>query len=361
MASMSENFLKKRTTTKRVIQCSKCSSNIEVPPTAQTIHCRQCNTYILVSRASRSISGNPLVMSKQVTNSGATQPRLNKRALLCGVSYRGLKYRLRGTINDVNRMQQFLTKRFNFPKQSIRILTEDQPKEEDTPTRKNIENALRWLVEDCQSGDSLVFYFSGHGLRQPDFNGDENDGFDETLCPVDFSKEGMILDNDINSIIVKPLPAGVKLHAIIDACHSGTILDLHYIYKIKSNKWEEDVAPSGRPPKGTSGGLAICFSACADSQRAVDTSIFSEKGKHIFARKDMYGAMTTLFIRAVESHSNITYVGILEFMNEECEAMNIRGRCFNRPSLRRMFNRGLLQEPQLSSSKDFDVDEKFEL
>lgn len=89
-------------------------------------------------------------------------------------------------------------------------------------------------MEGCKPGDSLVFYFSGHGLRQPDFVGDEKDGYDETICPVDFRKEGMILDNDINSIIVKPLPAGVKLHAIIDACHSGTILDLHHIYNRKS-------------------------------------------------------------------------------------------------------------------------------
>lgn len=98
------------------------------------------------------------------------------------------------------------------------------------PTKKNIEKALEWLVKDCGKGESLVFYFSGHGLRQPDFNDDEIDGFDETICPVDFKKEGMILDNYINTTIVKPLREGVTLHAIVDACHSGTILDLVYIY-----------------------------------------------------------------------------------------------------------------------------------
>lgn len=85
-------------------------------------------------------------------------------------------------------------------------------------------------MEGSESGDSLVFYFSGHGLRQPDFNNDERDGFDETICPVDFMQEGMILDNDINSTIVWPLKEGVTLHAIVDACHSGTILDLEHVY-----------------------------------------------------------------------------------------------------------------------------------
>ena len=59
----------------------------------------------------------------------------------------------------------------------------------------------------------------------------ELDGFDETLCPVDFLQEGMIVDNDLNSILVWPLKNGVTLHALVDACHSGTILDLSYVYK----------------------------------------------------------------------------------------------------------------------------------
>jgi metacaspase-1 len=92
--------------------------------------------------------------------------------------------------------------------------------------------SLKWLVKDCKSGDSLVFYFSGHGTQQPALDKvDEIDGFDETICPVDFIREGMITDDEINSTIVQPLNEGVKLHAIIDACHSGTTLDLMYVYK----------------------------------------------------------------------------------------------------------------------------------
>lgn len=101
------------------------------------------------------------------------------------------------------------------------------------PTKENIKHALQWLVKDCQAGDSLVFYFSGHGLRQPDFKNDELDGYDETICPLDFRTEGMILDNDLNTTLVRPLTRGVTLHAIVDACHSGTILDLPYVYDTK--------------------------------------------------------------------------------------------------------------------------------
>lgn len=37
---------------------------------------------------------------------------------------------------------------------------------------------------------------------------------------------GMIVDNELNRLLVNPLPSGVRLHAIIDACHSGSMLDL---------------------------------------------------------------------------------------------------------------------------------------
>ncbi|PON55906.1 Caspase-like domain containing protein, partial [Parasponia andersonii] len=107
-----------------------------------------------------------------------------------------------------------------------------EPEKEFHPTKKNIENSLKWLVEGCQLGDSLVFY-SGHGLRQPDFKNDEVDGFDEIIWPVDFMEQGMIFHNEINVTIVWPLVEGVILHAIVDACHSGTILDLQFAYDQK--------------------------------------------------------------------------------------------------------------------------------
>lgn len=95
-----------------------------------------------------------------------------------------------------------------------------------------MRNALSWLIQGCEPGDSLVFHYSGHGSRQRNHNGDEIDGYDETLCPLDFETQGMMIDDEINATIVKPLPVGVKLHAIIDSCHSGTVLDLPFLCRI---------------------------------------------------------------------------------------------------------------------------------
>lgn len=92
--------------------------------------------------------------------------------------------------------------------------------------------ALKWLVLGVQSGDSLVFHFSGHGSRERDKNMDEIDGYDETLCPVDYETQGKIIDDEVNDTIVRPIPRGAKLHAIIDACYSGTVLDLPYLCRM---------------------------------------------------------------------------------------------------------------------------------
>ncbi|KAM2007812.1 hypothetical protein FF1_002767 [Malus domestica] len=188
------------------------------------------------------------------------------RALLCGLTYKHLKYNLKGIHNDVMNMEDLLIKTLGFPANCIRILSEDDPLDlERIPTKKNIENSLKWLVEDCQRGDSLVFYFSGHGLRQSDFKDDELDGFDETICPVDFMKEGIVLDNDINETIVRPLKEGVTLLAIVDASNiNGTILDLEYVYNHKLNAWKENI-PSSGVRKSTNGGLEISLSTCEDN------------------------------------------------------------------------------------------------
>ena len=50
------------------------------------------------------------------------------------------------------------------------------------------------------------------------------------------------MDDDLNSILVNPLPPGVRLHAIIDACHSGSMLDLEVQAEFKNGNanWKNE-------------------------------------------------------------------------------------------------------------------------
>jgi len=70
---------------------------------------------------------------------------------------------------------------------------------------------------------------------------------DETILPTDYETAGQIVDDELNERLVKPLLPGVTLHALIDACHSGTAMDLPYRVKAsKSGRMEWKVGVGSR-------------------------------------------------------------------------------------------------------------------
>ena len=71
-------------------------------------------------------------------------------------------------------------------------------------------------------------YCSGHGCSVKDDNGDEADGMDEALCPLDYKKSGIIRDDKVFEELVVPLRKGVVCTCVMDCCHSGSILDLPF-------------------------------------------------------------------------------------------------------------------------------------
>lgn len=101
-------------------------------------------------------------------------------------------------------------------------------------TYANITGALKKVAKDAKKGDTVYLHFSMHGQPFEDLNGDEEDGWDEALIPVDAELryvEGMyegdkhLLDDEMetyfNQIRSKIGPSG-SLFVVLDACHSGT-------------------------------------------------------------------------------------------------------------------------------------------
>ncbi|GMI74667.1 hypothetical protein HRI_001136000 [Hibiscus trionum] len=335
------------------VECPSCRNNyFPLPVDDQSSYCQgglrsRMRTFCREKIRGRVTMSPSLNVPPSPSNSTA---RSNKRAVLCGITYNNWKqYRLKGTTNDVKNMRELLITKFGYPGDCIRVLTEEENNREFIPTRKNIEDSLRWLVKDCLPGDSLVFFYSGHGLRVRDFNNDETDGFDETICPLDFQEAGMIVDNDLNTLIVRPLTRGVTLHAIVDACHSGTILDLPKVYNSKVRKWEDNSPPSG-VEKRTSGGLAISISACLDDQAAADTSAFTA-GK-------MNGALTYILAEILKKLPGPTYGDLFDLISETIDNVNQSGCLANTRILRRLFDSSFSQTALLSSSAEFDVYKK---
>ncbi|GBG24544.1 Metacaspase-1 [Hondaea fermentalgiana] len=163
-----------------------------------------------------------------ITNPAHEEGVSKKRALLVGINYVGQEYQLEGCINDVRAAKAFLQSQ-GFADDEIVLLVDDG--HHDLPTLQNLIRSFRWLVKDAKAGDSLYFHFSGHGSYVPDDNGDEVDGQDETILPLDFSKTGAITDDVLFKELVLPLVEGVHLMCFVDACHSESMLDIPYTVK----------------------------------------------------------------------------------------------------------------------------------
>jgi hypothetical protein len=141
-----------------------------------------------------------------------------KYALLVGIDAYPAPNTLNGCVNDVNRIRSLLVEHFGFPQENIKTVLDS------AATLKGIEAAFRThLIQQAQPGDIVVFYYSGHGTSTPDRNGDEADGVDETLCPVeiDGTKPETWLTDDILGSWLRQLRTE-KVTVILDACHSGT-------------------------------------------------------------------------------------------------------------------------------------------
>ena len=119
---------------------------------------------------------------------------------------------LRGCVNDVKDMANTLVI-CGFSPINFRVITDSRA------TKAGILDGLKWLVRGARPGDSIVFYYSGHGSYMVDASGDEPDGKDELLCPHDWPN--YISDDDLGAIF-RALPPGVNLEVILDSCHSGT-------------------------------------------------------------------------------------------------------------------------------------------
>jgi len=241
---------------------------------------------------------------------------------------------------------------------------------------KNIFEAFKWLLQGVQAGDALFLHYSGHGGSQPDTDGDEVDGMDETIVPVDYETAGMIVDDEIYAILVKNVPVGARLTAVFDSCHSGSVLDLCFSYKVDGNldivEIDNRKAALGKaieagkeymagnksgafmsvrdgvqlllkPPANKEAsakaeamrvvvGDVVQFSGCRDDQTSADASIAGAAT----------GAMSYALMEAMnKSNGNLTFTGLLQ-------------------ELRAILNGKFSQVPQMSAGRRCNMNQPFQ-
>lgn len=163
----------------------------------------------------------PLIVAVSL---GAAPALAEVRAVLVGVSdYLVLDADLKGPEADVALMAEALAARGVTDQVT---LTSGGV----VPTRATIIAALADVAARSVVGDTVVFYFSGHGGQAPDQSGDEGGGNDEIFLPADAAGwkgavgavENALLDDDLQAWAQPLLARGVQLVGLIDACHSDT-------------------------------------------------------------------------------------------------------------------------------------------
>jgi hypothetical protein len=205
------------------------------------------------------------------------RPGGNRRALCIGIDTYDPPNALAGCVNDANDWAAAL-RALGFD--TSLLLNADA-------TRQAILDALTELVASSRPGDVTVFQYAGHGTRVPDVDGDEMNGRDSALCPIDFPAGRFLIDDDIRRVMQR-LADGVNLTCFFDCCHSGTITRLvapapaaprgadvrargffsTQEMKIAHNRFRMGMREVAPPLRGGAEMKEISFTACTDAQTA---------------------------------------------------------------------------------------------
>ncbi|KAI0273268.1 peptidase C14, caspase domain-containing protein [Russula aff. rugulosa BPL654] len=262
-----------------------------------------------------------------------------RRALIIGVNYsshQDLSFRLKHCVKDAYNMANFLRDNLGFTYDDVRVMTDDN--QTDLPTKENILGAMKTLVDGAQPNDSLFFYFSGHATQIKDLDGDEADGLDECICAMDYIGDdpspnsdttGIIVDDIMHDLMVKPLPFRCRLTALFECAHSATLLDLPYLYDSNGV-----FKPLKHPDalrvllEKASHADVVSLGACKDNRDAYETPLG--------------GPLRCAFIDCMNAFDNtLTLNQLIRSVRDYMKSHRLR------------------QKPQLSSSHEIDADIPF--
>lgn len=152
-----------------------------------------------------------------------------KRAFLVGISHydtelTGYQWNNINGVEDIDLLSPIL----KYQGFTTTVLLDEQA------TFDNVVSQITQFTNKTKKGDIVYLHFSTHGQPIEDLNGDEEDGWDESIVPVDAYKlykkgvyEGKkhLTDDILNKYIMKfreRIGPNGFLYVVIDACHAGT-------------------------------------------------------------------------------------------------------------------------------------------
>jgi hypothetical protein len=191
-------------------------------------------------------------------------------------------------VNDAVAMRDVLVARHGFRSEDVVLLTDG------AATRDGILAAFRRvLVDPARPGDVGFFFYAGHGSRVSNSLSREPDRKDETVVPVDARD---IRDKEIARLMAAAADRGLRLTAVFDSCHSGSISrGISISRKVRSVATDPEADardPDPAPSPAEKGVLVV--SAAQDYQSAVEA---------VDERNQPHGAFTAALLAVLRTSS----------------------------------------------------------
>lgn len=278
---------------------------------------------------------------------------MDKSAALCiGINYYGSRYQLSGCINDAVNTAAYL-RGVGF--KSIDVVT-DSARPART-SRAGLVEALTGLARrSFQENLGIVWIsYSGHGTQARDGRtptgrlanlnpagstavnpsadttwSDEQDGLDDAIVPSDFDSAGIIRDDWLRTCLAGFNP-NTWVVVVMDACHSGTICDLQYLWSLPALTTAQ---LNNAAVKATVQNPLACrprvlmISGCRDDQTSADA--------YFRDRRQYAGALTRCLLDVVSNQPSLM-ANVFQVLAE---------------TRKLLASRGFSQVAQLSSSFD---------
>ncbi len=243
---------------------------------------------------------------------------------------------LRGAVGDAGRIKQALRAAYRLDlddavpgmcmsQNAVSITLTDG-----CATRRAILGALKSRIEASAPGDTLIFYFAGHGSTLIDDQvQDQASGYNATFLAADARKPGNpnatrpqddpdpasgedILDRELRGYIDSGTARGVNMVTIFDSCHSASV---NYAQGLAKDPGRLRAAGSltvhgiVRPPAplavGPGGGYRVHLAATGEFQKARET-LADNKVDATYA-----GVFTTALVQSLLARPNATFGDII--------------------------------------------------
>ncbi len=190
---------------------------------------------------------------------------------------------------------------------------------------KNYFAANNLTANDRDKGANIVFYYSGHGSKLEDKNGDESDGIDETIVAQDSDRNGVkdIPDDEFDVFYKELSQYTTNIVFMFDSCHSGTVTRGGTPKSVERNFPAKSNSRGGNPTlsDGISVGSKsnyVTISGSLPTQESQE-DVFTDTT----TKKEQWdGALTYNFVNLLRQNPGLKYREIINLMRPAVAKFN---------------------------------------